>query len=873
MNTNSRKRVYLYYTIAFIICCLTCFYIYYSSGKTFIYDKDGYQQYLKALIYYSDLIRQFFKNLFINHKFIIPQYSFSIGEGADILSTFQCYVMGDPISFLCFLFSAENMYIFYNIGVILRLYLSGIAFIILCLYLKKDNTYAIVAGSIVYTFCFWNIFNATTHFHFINLVILYPMVILGIEKIINNDKPYVLTIWVFISCLSSIYFLCLIVIMTVIYVVVRLLCLYKKDFKSILKKVLIIFKYSLLGVVMAAVVVIPMMYALTDDFRVSIDTNIHLLYPLDYYKKLPAMFFSVSRNYWLCMGFASPVILAMVIAVLKLKKNSFLAICNILCVFFIVSPLFGQATNGFRYITNRWSFSMALLVSYDLVNEWDVLSDYKFILTIFTVLITVGLTVLGANVNIIVPLGLCLIFVAVLWTKDIVFKSFRIKQVLMIAIIVISVSFTANWYYLPVGANYANRAISNIDASTIVEDGTANCIKNNVFDDSFYRFSGSDLVVNSSLLSGTHSTDYYWSLSNKYISRFRNDISISEYSLMNYREYSKRSGLLTLANVKYYIMPKNDSSIVPYGFSMYKETDDNLIYINDNYLPFGYTYKHVMSYENWLELNSLDKEYAMLSNVVIDGECKDSSFFKPISKNIEYEIKAEDGIKIENNTFVVENTNSKVHIQFDALDDCCLYIDIIGLNYSDGKSWLNNPISSISIDISNADGIIDTISYANEDDKYQYGRDSFVSYLGFNQKTNDIYISFSNIGKYHFDDIAIIGTPMEEYSNNIADLSNDCLKNIVFDNNKVSGNITIDESKTLLLSIPYSKYWTAKVDDEKANVLIGNGRYIAINLNEGSHTIELKYDNKLMDYGAIISILGVCYFVFDLFKKSIIKYK
>ena len=90
---DSRKSTYfLVYSVIFAIIAIGVFSFYFFTGKTFIWEVDGWEQHYKSLIYYSQYLRDFFKNIFINHQFVIPQWDFAIGEGSDVIGTFHYYV-------------------------------------------------------------------------------------------------------------------------------------------------------------------------------------------------------------------------------------------------------------------------------------------------------------------------------------------------------------------------------------------------------------------------------------------------------------------------------------------------------------------------------------------------------------------------------------------------------------------------------------------------------------------------------------------------------------------------------------------------------------------------------------------------------------
>ena len=65
-NINSRKSTYfLVYSVIFLVLAIGVFSFYLFTGKTFIWEVDGWEQHYKALIYYSEYLRDFFKNIFI----------------------------------------------------------------------------------------------------------------------------------------------------------------------------------------------------------------------------------------------------------------------------------------------------------------------------------------------------------------------------------------------------------------------------------------------------------------------------------------------------------------------------------------------------------------------------------------------------------------------------------------------------------------------------------------------------------------------------------------------------------------------------------------------------------------------------------------
>lgn len=102
------------------------------TGTSFIWEHDGWMQHYKALVYYSRYLRQIFYSIFCEHQLNIPAWDFNIGEGNDIIATLHYYVIGDPFTVFSVFVPEAFMYVYYAAILILRMYLAGIAFSVLC---------------------------------------------------------------------------------------------------------------------------------------------------------------------------------------------------------------------------------------------------------------------------------------------------------------------------------------------------------------------------------------------------------------------------------------------------------------------------------------------------------------------------------------------------------------------------------------------------------------------------------------------------------------------------------------------------------------------------------------------------------------------
>ncbi|MEE1066637.1 MAG: YfhO family protein [Acutalibacteraceae bacterium] len=74
-----------------------------------------------------------------------------------------------------------------------------------------------------------------------------------------------------------------------------------------------------------------------------------------------------------------------------------------------------------------------------------------------------------------------------------------------------------------------------------------------------------------------------------------------------------------------------------------------------------------------------------------------------------------------------------------------------------------------------------------------------------------------------------------------------------FDETYIKGTVDVSENKMLYTSINYDEGWTVKVDGKEAEKVKIGDALIGINLDEGNHEIEFKYEPQGLRIGIIIS--------------------
>ncbi len=101
---------------------------------------------------------------------------------------------------------------------------------------------------------------------------------------------------------------------------------------------------------------------------------------------------------------------------------------------------------------------------------------------------------------------------------------------------------------------------------------------------------------------------------------------------------------------------------------------------------------------------------------------------------------------------------------------------------------------------------------------------------------------------YYFDQL--------KFEEIIKDLKENELKNVSITGNKLSADLTTDHPGVLMLTIPYDKGWTVKVDGKKVESLALQDALLGIEVSEGVHQIELEYTPLGFKTGVILSLIS-----------------
>ena len=902
MKKISKKlNTYQIFTIIFVILYFGVFFSFIKSGRSFIWEPDGYKQHYIFLEHFYETIK--------NVKNGLSTFSWNLGLGLDKIGQLSYYILGDPFSYISLLFPIECLKYVYSFLVILRMYFVGISFIAYCNYHKK-NKFATLIGTLIYTFSGYILFAAVRHPFFANAAIWLPLMFLGIDKILKEDKYKLFTIVSAISAISNYYFFYMITILTFIYAIIKYWNEYKENgVKTFLAKFAKTALCYIIGVLSSSILLLPTIYAFINNSRVGNTSCTY--YTLGYYTKL--LFMSDKTPYWARVSVCPLAITLLPIAILNFKKNkeNRTWIKNLLVYFIILLiPILGSIMNGFSFQSNRWTFAFSFALSYLVVINlrnsltyspkefklikncliiyflmWFLLKSLAGVFPVFTVCFAFLFLIVLVSRSLDYPKikkDLYFQYASDLNSAESKLIAQRVKIIILLTVCLYFIFFSwdsfihGKYYKEFLKFDEVESSYSTLSKKIEHYEEAVNYIKQN--DTGLYRIGNN--VPDSNNISykyGYNGLNNYLSIGDKNLTTLSKELLILNSAKTNpLREFDSRSRITTLLGEKYYIVSKKDNIYVPYGYNLVYEIKDSendekttQIYQNENNLPLAVFYNNYTLKQNYNALSPIEKEQSLLKTAVIDNSNilnsnnikQNTNISDEIStlKEVKYEINDSSEIIDETAKTISPKKNKqsfKLEIKDKNINNCELYLLIENQKYS---THAEHSITAKYNGIKKKQNIRDKVT-----SPYYIDTPNILFNLGYRHNHSGIIsISFSTKkGTYSYDKIKLIAVPVDTFSEDISNLKKYEFNITSFSDEKISGTIKNDEDGILQVSTAYSLGWNAFVDGTRTDIINVNTGFIGIPLSKGSHSIEFTYKTPYLDLGIKLSCIGLILIVF-----------
>lgn len=838
-----RRKLFIWYSILFLICAAGVFFAFFRYDQSLIWKFDGLNQHFAGLV----KLRRLLKEVIVNHSFSF--WSWDIGLGADTVGN-MAWVMGDPFSYITVLFKPAYMHIGYNLSILLRLYCAGFTFLCFLRNQRFEVSTSLIGG-IGYAFSSW-LLGALVHPFFLTQSIVFPMLILGIEKIYQRKSPFLLIAASFFSCTSSLYFTYMNAIMCGIYSFVRYFEYNKFRWASCLKKMCSILGYALVGGMISAPMTFSAVYTLLHAGK-GTGIDFGFFHSLKQYIMFLPNFLStdtIFNNYSYIGMYAIFVILIPAILVLFRKKKTSAIMC-LLSVLTMLFPFLSSIMNGFSYPAGRWGYAF---IFFFIWAGLQAFKEVKFsvrqmkIWVAFIAIWSAGICTFLLNIMsvqtlviIFVNIFFACVSINIIKSDQINIKLFKRNVVLsreymLIICLVFNIIFVnnvKNSIYLFGNTGIINEFLANGAANEKYEKSTQR-VANKIKDGDFWRTYQLDYASeaksthassNDNMYYGTKSIYTYLSTTNSLWSEFNK--AVGNHCGYFYRVCSygndNRTRLDFLTGVKYFLGNDYKKNLMAdqyagYGYKVCKKIDKVNILKNNYNIGLGCIYNRYMPEKEFYKLSTIQREEALMQAAIVDDKYASelppdkilkATDLKTDTTELGYKLRKGKGVVLENNKFTVKSERGTLYLDVDSIKDAEIYICF--------KNLKRTPPTTAQLEKFNSNQIDSPLQKA-QFDKANDTTNLYGSYQIYYSKDNRIKLARNNIGSNSgFKDIKNITCNMGYYKDYQGEIK------LTFPD---MGDYTFDSLK--VYAVPANTYTkqAEKLQKSKFNVDINNNDYI-----------------------------------------------
>lgn len=863
------------YTALFLALSFLVYFLFIVNGKTFLrYDSANRDAYAQRYMFTFEF-KRFLENLFQGGT--INTWDWSIGLGADGYA-FNVSQLFSPSSYVMCFAPEKYIDVIYTAFIVLRVYLSGLFFLLFARKIGMSD-YQVILGAVTYAFCPWIIKTTIYQGTFIKASMLFPLVMLGEEKIIRKESPLLFILSVGYVVLTIFSFAYMIALIVLLYFFIRMLTDGRS--RSVLEvvKATAIFIMSGMAGIMTAGVGLMVTLLKFGETTGATGKTVSTLWTMTQYLRLPMrlMTWTSAFNSSSLIGISAVGIVMIPIIIYRVFKRDTGSIMTCLLFIFVLIPGVNSMFNYFSYPTGRWMFALAFFYSLAAASCFseELLKDRKSkiavtaVFAVYSVYLLWIQKILDRDVKLVVLVSwiTCVMIILLIWVR---YRNGEVKghlvfDILITAVMCAGIAFSYNVKFLSEYPLYLDMG----EAEKLMSASRQRVVQK-IDDNGFYRVdqmikSSRDSKNNEQMYFGNRSNygfysniDVGWIEYNKLL-----DNSQSYYKRVRMRSNDNRFGLDLLQGTRYFIGNDNDpdegvNEYAGYGFEPYDNIEGIDILKNRYFIGIGCAFSSYIREREWLKLSYADREAAMLMAVVVpDDEIMPSGMKEMAASDID------SGITECKYTIKRKKNGNKLIISADNDDDHQLLLSMINVKVAGNDPFeLHVENDAISKSVTNSRG--DERGYPNMRD--------FSVNLGRGEKAGKhIVIKLKGDGDAEksgisYDDLIIYSMPLETYKKNAEVLVDNSLKVTQFNNDYIRGTITADSQRLLYLSILDNYGWDAYIDGRKVKTRDRMDiAFMGIDLEKGEHSIELRYHTRGFISGAVLSAAGILFAIFICF--------
>lgn len=770
-------------------------------------------------------------------------YSWEIGMGTNFLGLISYYA-SSPLNLLTIFVPEQYLVVALAVLVLMKM---GFAGMFSALFLKKvfhRNDFSLVIFSLFYGVggfmlgYYWNVM-------WLDTVALLPLLALGIHKVVKEGKCGLYTISLALSLLANYYiglFSCIFALLYFFGV-----CLfYKTDRKAFFKGLGRMALYSVLGLGMSAILLVPAYMCLQYTYYAEtafptepqfyygfaeLVKNIFAFQEPSYLEGAPNIYSGVLPLLFAAVFFSAKNI--------RVKEKLYFGGFLVLLLLSFNLNILDFIWHGFHFtnmVPHRFAFIftfIVMVIGYRGYLEWRGTDLFDTLSMVFVTALFLVLGYMQLDLKIFIANGILIgifLVLCILYKKHILGKKFFYG----ILCVVLAVEYVCATYISVETAGMSQYSIYPGDDAAVtqlvdeMEDLEAESTD-------FYRIEfASPYSLNDDALFNTHGITCFSSMCNSNLSYALEELGLAAEDGSNRYAYHLTSPMMTsFLNVKYLITREG-------RFSANNWTDMSsathlISYRNDYYLPLGFMTEEAILETSFDAVNPFDTQNEMFK--LATGVEED--IFEDITLT-DYTASGCAVTVYDDESYFMESDNSGVE------GNAKLLFDL-----TDGQNVYGYATSSLDKTIPvSADGYSNTFNV-----EYPY-----IFYV---KEALDDTLSFSyTVDNGEYGDTAVYLRSFNEnvFSKGYELLADEPLEVTEYTDTSISGHVSVKEDGYLYTSIPYEKGWKLYVDGKETEMEPFKEAFVGVLLEEGEHEIELKYMPEGFVPGALIT--GACVVVF-----------
>ena len=779
------------------------------------------------------------------------QFSWNIQMGTDFMMPF-IYYLSSPINFIIVLFDSAKMDLFVSVSFFVKVTLAALTMglFLESKNLEKKHDPLVIALSVSYALSAyvlgygWNIM-------WLDCIMIFPVIMIGTDRLINEDKPviYVLSL---AFCIFANFYLSIIVCL---FLVIRFFTNQFDDIKDFIRKGIRFAAFSLLAAGLTFITLyITVNWLLTSSTIIEEEAPSFSWY---------SGFFSIFRNMYM---FSKAVIKSNV----RSDANIYSGILPVILLFFIPSckgiklreklsffivgafliismnnDMLNFVWHGFHSqagIPNRFSFVFIFLMlemTYMVMKKDVNISVYGIMvgcaLAMMMPIVVYFFTdydgVYSSKKMLIIAIVMSAIYSLLFIIYQMGEKTYLLTRILISVLIISEIGFNA---FKTLEVVFTEPIMRGMEGRFQSVDEVEGVNKDNK---DFYREEIYDYMINNeNTFQGIHGVGTFSSVQDSNLMTALDKLGYEyHYPVLDYNGTTEFMD--DLLGVRYVHAYFTDRMRFDYPWIYQSEAGD-IVFENSDALPIGYGIKKSAVNNDLSDSNN----YAENQNKLSDLIAGENAIYEPMD--------AEMQIASDNGEVVFENGIIKVKSVDEKSMEEHFYIDGYFEIPENGEYYIqfyNYDIDQVYLQLN------ETVLPSEEGN-------SKMIYLGAVHK-GDVIIYTIDILKEHAADIKEIPVFVSKYNEDaekkaIEFLAQNTFTVTEYDGNSLKGTFDIDDEKLMMLTVPYSKGWSIKLDGKKIEPVKVMDCFIGIEAESGTHTIEMQYRTP----GLVMGWIGTAFF-------------